>query len=177
MNKAQDTIVKMFEKGYRVTPDGRFINHFGKELKVKIRSNHYYPQSQVVIDGERRNFHHHRIAAYCKYGAKMFEKGIVVRHLDGNPLNFSFENLALGTYSDNELDKPVEQRSAVGKLANSYRKDVRRVTMRKLTEEQVKEIMKRLDNGEKGAHIAHEYGVVKDVIYQIRRGETYQDYV
>ena len=50
----------------------------------------------------------------------MFAKGILVRHLDGNSLNNKASNLALGTNSDNMLDKSKEDRVAHAKHAASF---------------------------------------------------------
>lgn len=122
------------------------------------------------------NFHHHRLAAYCKYGEELFNENVdVVRHLDGNPINNSWDNIVIGTYSENELDKSPEIRSEVGRAANSHRKEVRRLTMRKLTNDCVRDIRKRLEEGILGTILADEYGVHKETIYQIKRRDTYKD--
>jgi len=61
----------------------------------------------------------HKVIAYSLWGRSAFEEGIEVRHLDGNSHNNSIENLALGTSSENQLDKPQSIRS---KAAQSARK-------------------------------------------------------
>jgi len=42
----------------------------------------------------------------------MFENGIVVRHLNGNPLDNTFINIEIGTESENRMDIPIEKRRA-----------------------------------------------------------------
>lgn len=129
----------------------------------------------VVVNGERVNLHIHRLAAYFFYGGDTFEEGICVRHLNGDVLNVSAGNIALGSYSENERDKPPELRSRNARKANRSRKDTRRMTMRKFSCEDIIDIKTRLMRGETGASIARSYDVVKDTIYQIKHGETYSD--
>ncbi len=52
----------------------------------------------------------HRIQAYLKFGNKLFEKGIVVRHLNNDKLDNSYSNISIGTNLDNYHDKPDEQK-------------------------------------------------------------------
>jgi hypothetical protein len=62
----------------------------------------------------------HRLVAYQKYGEEMFKEGIVVRHLDGNPLNNSEINIAIGTEKDNMNDIDVGTRRRRAIIASSY---------------------------------------------------------
>lgn len=62
----------------------------------------------------------HRFVAYFKYGKEIFKKDVIVRHLDGNPLNNSYPNIALGSQKDNMQDRPKEQRVAHAKHAASF---------------------------------------------------------
>ena len=172
---SHDVIRRAYEKGYHVTEDGTLISSVGNKLPLKIRSNHTYPQIVVNIDGKRYNIAVHRLAAYCYYGEQLFEEGIVVRHLSDDLLDVSKNNLALGTYSDNERDKPAYVRSTVGKIANSARKETRRLTMRKFDDDQVRQIKIRLRDGDRVPDIARDYGVDNSVIRQIRIGHSYKD--
>jgi hypothetical protein len=175
LNDSQRTIVYLYEKGYRVDQNGVFRNPKGNELPIKLKSNHKYPQTQVIMEGKKRNFHIHRLAAYCFYGDLMFKEGIHVRHLNANPLDLSKDNIVLGTPSENERDKPKELRIKNAKYAVSCRKDTRRLSLRKLTNDQIIEIKKRLSRNEKGVDIARDYSVSKETIYKIRRGKSYTD--
>ena len=40
----------------------------------------------------------------------IYKKGIVVRHLNGNKIDNSHNNISIGTQSQNMLDRPVEER-------------------------------------------------------------------
>lgn len=58
--------------------------------------------------------------AYQKYGDRIYNPRMVVRHLDGNPLNNSWENIAIGTQSENNMDKPPELRRRMAVHASSF---------------------------------------------------------
>lgn len=96
----------------------------------------------------------HRLVAAAFLGP--CPEGQEVRHLDGNPLNNHVENLAYGTRRENILDV-----YEVGKA------------WRKLTAEQVQDIRRRLDAGERGADIARAYGVGDACISAIKHGRSY----
>lgn len=103
-----------FNKGYRIK-DGRIFNPNGKEIKLQIptrKDKGQYARFSVKHEGKSRRVMVHRLVAFQKFGAKMFNDGIVVRHLDGNSLNNSDDNIAIGTHSDNSMDRPKEQRQS-----------------------------------------------------------------
>jgi len=113
MSKANDMIIAMSEKGYSVSRDGKTVTSFtGKVLKLNVRSSGtgYYIFGIGNYDNQRANILVHRLQAYQKFGKKMFKKGIQVRHLDGNSMNNSWENIAIGTQSENFMDRPRDER-------------------------------------------------------------------
>ena len=65
----------------------------------------------------------HKLQAYQKFRDKIFEEGIVVRHLDGNPLNNSWDNIEIGNQSDNMLDIPKEIRIKSATVASRKMQD------------------------------------------------------
>jgi hypothetical protein len=67
-----------------------------------------------------KNIPVHRLQAYQKFGDTIFDKNVVVRHLDGNPQNNSYENIGIGTQSENMYDIPKEKRIAHAKHASSF---------------------------------------------------------
>lgn len=77
--------------------------------KNKVRSRHMLNGYYVVyirdLSGFNRRVFIHRLVAFYKYGSKIFESGIVVRHLNGNPLDNSISNIAIGTAKDNSNDR------------------------------------------------------------------------
>lgn len=40
----------------------------------------------------------HRLQAYQKFGDKIYEDGIVVRYLNGDRYDNSYDNIGIGTY-------------------------------------------------------------------------------
>ena len=86
-------------------------NGFIRKLRLSTSNSRikYYVFS-VRCDGKSYPVAVHRLQAFQKFGTRMFESGMVVRHLDGNPLNNSVENIEIGTNSDNMMDIPKEVR-------------------------------------------------------------------
>ena len=113
------------EKGYYITDDGTAYS-VNKKLKLMIKSKHdkcQYYYFNIKIDGNKNTkIEVHRLQAYQKFGDKMFEDGIVVRHLDGNSLNNSYSNIEIGTYKDNSLDIPKDKRMELAVYASNFMK-------------------------------------------------------
>lgn len=101
-----------YEKGYRVTFDGDMINPEGK--KVGYYNSNGYLMHKIRFgpnkEGKHKKFLVSRLQAYQKYGEDIYKKGIVVRHLNGNKIDNSHNNISIGTQSQNMLDRPVEER-------------------------------------------------------------------
>lgn len=124
-----------YEKGYRVSKDGQPLSPDGKPLRGTLsgRKNMRYLAIAIKYtdsDGCKKkvNCKVHRIQAFQKYGLAIYEKGIVVRHFDGNQFNNSYENISIGTVSDNIMDMPAEQRMEKARQASKrsplrYHKD------------------------------------------------------
>lgn len=105
MNRNQQAIILAYERGYRIDYHGYAWNPKGDQINGSENKNGYLRIS--IRDGIGPIFvFFHRLQAYQKYGVKIFEKGIVVRHKNGVPSNNSFENILIGTHQDNHLDKP-----------------------------------------------------------------------
>lgn len=58
--------------------------------------------------------------AYQKFKDKIYEDNIVVRHLNGNSLDNTFNNIGIGSQSENMFDRPREERIKHGRLAASF---------------------------------------------------------
>lgn len=84
------------------------------------------------------------------------KEGEEVRHLNGIANDNRLENLQYGNRAQNILD--------VFHTGKAWRR---------LTAENVKDIRQRLANGEKGRHIAKEYGVWETTISAIKTGRLY----
>lgn len=99
------------ERGYRIDCDGNVYSKRMKLNPMKMCATNYLFFS-VKINGKSEKVMVHRFQAYAKYGDKAFEKGIVVRHLNGDSLDNSLDNIAIGTQSDNMMDIPRDLRIA-----------------------------------------------------------------
>lgn len=100
-------------KGYTVTREGILLNRNGKQVKgrIKDRNNDYYNfDIRIGPAKENKKVHCmiHRLQAYQKFGNKIYENGIVVRHLNGDRYDNSYNNIEIGTIKDNKNDIPKE---------------------------------------------------------------------
>jgi hypothetical protein len=95
--------------GYTINKNGSIFNPKGKLIKTCVSGN-YLKVGLRILSYESYSLKIHKIQAYQKYGDAIFKKGIVVRHKDGNSLNNSWDNILIGTQSDNMMDIPKEQR-------------------------------------------------------------------
>lgn len=109
-----------YKKGYRVDSFGRMFNPKGKEVLGYV-NNKGYRKTTIRIENKFFGLYFHRLQAFQKYGCSLFKDGIVVRHLDGNPLNNKYDNILIGTHQDNMLDIPSEIRMKKSLIATSKR--------------------------------------------------------
>lgn len=87
---------KYYSKGYRIDKEGTVTSNKGKKLKLTLDYSGY------LRIGKR--FRIHRLQAYTKFGDKIYEKGQVVRHLNNNKLDNSWNNISIGTQKENLND-------------------------------------------------------------------------
>jgi hypothetical protein len=176
-------IANALATGYKYLPnEGQIIGLKGQPLSIKQRGKQMYPTVSIVTPNMPRRFYvvpAHKIAAYALWGEKAFKKGVHTRHLNG-VLDISSSSLALGTASENELDKSIETRSRV----SSYSRSCQPLTPynSKLTEREVKMIREICDNNRNingrvkrgvGKELASRFGVSKCAISQIAARITY----
>ncbi|OZB98152.1 HNH endonuclease [Paenibacillus sp. XY044] len=175
LTDSQKRIVEAYNRGYRVTPEGVFLNRHGVALSIELKSKQRYPSRQISINGKKKNYYIHRLAAYCFYGDEVFKEYIQVRHLNGNVLDISKSNLALGTCSENHHDKSPEVRKCSATKASHSRKNVTMRTLRKLTDEQALNVKMLLHQGVDCVTISKMYKVSDETIRQIKNGLTYKE--
>lgn len=117
-------------KGYTVTKEGILLNRNGVQVKgrVKDRKRDYYNfDIRIGPRNENKKIHCmiHRLQAYQKFGDKIYEKGIVVRHLNGDRYDNSYDNIGIGTIIDNKNDIPKELISInCGQIKRKYSKEI-----------------------------------------------------
>ncbi len=166
-------------KGYLITPEGRVYNPSGKEMTLSGRSNQTstYLYFKVCIgmrtDGRGKKRSHmypvavHRYQAFKKYGDIIFMKGVHSRHLDGNSLNNTWGNIAVGTASENQMDIAKDVRKKRAKYAASF--------LRALTDDQVRDVRARYQAGVRIVDLAREHGVKKSTMHGIVHRNQYKD--
>lgn len=173
----QNRIVEAVQRGYYVTEDGKLFGPKG-QLRCRRYGKQTYPTFSTNWGGRVYGIPAHKLAAYCFYGKDAFEPGVVVRHLNADVLDISRENITLGSYSDNERDKPaqVRRRSAIaGRRSQGYR-----AVNRKLTEDQADEVREFYNNlgGRKAPQgavkeLGEKLGVSRTVLNKIKKGAYY----
>lgn len=117
-SKRSIALLLAFEKGYRITNEGKILNPEGKELKGNI--NKGYLRFSIRLGDDRINVSVHRLLAYQKFGERIFEEGQLIRHLNSNSLDNSWDNIGIGTHKDNMNDKPKEVRLKSAIYASSF---------------------------------------------------------
>ena len=159
MNKLQLAVLYAYSRGYKVSSNGTKVTGIRtSSLKLNIgRAGYYYFCVHPIIDNKRDKVlvKVHRLQAYQKYGEEIFKKGIQVRHLNNNKLDNSWNNIAIGTPSENMKDSPY-----VGERIRKH--SLRAGLMRSpLSEQDVLEIRKRVREGKYGTYqkLAEEYGL------------------
>jgi hypothetical protein len=150
-------------KGYRVDEEGNVYGLSGQKLIGWITRTGYHC---FRIGKNIANLKTHRLAAYQWFGDAMFEVGIEVRHLDGNPLNNVKTNLALGTASQNAMDKLPETRLRAARIAARV--------VRKLTDAEAIQLRNDRNNGMSYDELKEKYGISsKSTISYIVNNKTY----
>ena len=109
-----------YKKGYRVTENGLFLNPKGKVIGTLNRKN--YTVTCLRINKKLKHLKAHRLQAFQKYSFNLYNEGIEVRHKNGDPLNNSWNNILIGTSSENKLDIPKQVRIKRAQHAASFKK-------------------------------------------------------
>lgn len=116
INNTREIIEYLYQAGYRGLEDGTISSPYKSDPIIGSKGRDGY----LKLVGPRPRRHKlqwHRFIAYCKFGDDIFTRGVVVRHLNGDKLDNSFNNLALGSHKDNALDKPEDQRVFYASMA------------------------------------------------------------
>jgi hypothetical protein len=132
----------------QVGDDGSVIGPRGRPLKW-ILDRAGYPKINTYDAGRWKQHPVHRLVCETHHGDR--PEGMVVRHLDGDPLNCSAINLRWGTPEENEADKIAHGTALRG---SSHHRA-------KLSEEQVHLIRDAAGRGVSNARIAEVFGVSK----------------
>lgn len=110
-------IAAALRSGHRVDVDrGLIYGIRGRPMVVNLKGRASYPRVTLQTRGMPKAFYVvelHKVIAYARWGPAAFAPGVQVRHLNGDVLDCSWGNLALGTAHENQMDKPPEVRSRV----------------------------------------------------------------
>lgn len=106
----QNAIKEAKEKGYKFSLKGDIITPKGKIRKLFLNSNGYYSFGFKTKENKVIGIEVHRFIGYMKYGDILFDKNFIIRHLNNNSKDNSFDNLGRGTHSENRYDMPEKER-------------------------------------------------------------------
>lgn len=149
---------------YEVSSDGQVRRSIGgqgaragKVLTWHTSTSTGYPDVRMAKDGKAVAIPVHRLVAWAFLGPR--PEGMQIRHLDGNKMNNSVENLVYGSAKENGQDKVAHGTSSKGE------KNIKA----KLTESQAKYIFSAKGIMEAN-EIASIFNITTSTIYRIWKG-------
>lgn len=149
LSKLNQEILKAIKKGYTIDELGNVYNPKGKKRKLCLNNNatrYYY------FNLTSRPILVHRFVGYFKYGIKIFERGLQVRHLNGNSIANNWDNIGIGTLSDNRMDVSEEIRLSTAIYASQH--------VRRFSDEEVENIRKdKYENGMSYNELRKKYNI------------------
>lgn len=159
-----------YDKGYRATKSGDILGTSGKTRKLVVYGNKNYPYLgfTLAIPSTKRKVwvFAHQLQAYQKFGDEYLLSDLVVRHLNSDSLDNSYENIDIGTQKENMLDVSVDVRLKRSHYAAK--------TQRKVSPEQVVEIRNKKANGHTLRMLMGEYGLAKSTLSYIVNNKTFR---
>lgn len=147
-----------YEYGYRSDRLGNIIAPGGTIKKLRKESGPrrgYYTFSIGLRAADRksraRNVRVHKFVAFEKFGEKSFEAGVHVRHLNGNPLDNSWDNIEIGTAHENIMDRDPNKRLEHSRKASS--------ALRRMPDKDVLKVLLRRAQGASYSDLTKEFGL------------------
>lgn len=162
----EEKILFAIKKGYKIDKDG--VCYKNDSIIKGCMGNRPYKAINIRLKGTRKQIRIsvHRLQAYLKFGSKIFEDNVVVRHLDNNSLNNSWDNIAIGTRSMNMLDVPQDIRKGRALKSSKLR--------RKLNTKQYKSIFLDRNSGMKLRELSKKYKISMSTASYILNYKTYK---
>lgn len=137
-----------------------------KRGKKKVLSNNVsssgYAQVNLYVSGMCTHFSVHQLVALVFIG--VCPEGYTVNHKDGNKLNNHWTNLEYVSYSSNTLH--ALNNGICFNRGETHYNSV-------LTEKSVRDIRRRVANGESWMSVANSYGVCKSTVGCVVRGKSW----
>ncbi len=145
-------VIVAYEKGYRVNNQGDVISPFsGLRRKLTHTSKFKYYRFNIGNLGKKYSVFVHKLVAYQKYGDELFGDGVVVRHKNNNSLDNSYDNILIGTQTDNMQDRDPKERLYHSIKASTH--------LRKFSDETIQEIKDRRGNGATYKELMEGFGI------------------
>ena len=119
LSKKNKLVLETFQEGYDISKEGWLLRKDGsikKEFRVG-KNGYLFVSLRLPLD-KRGQVSIHKLQAYKKFGELMFEPNTVVRHLNGIKTDNSWDNILIGTASENQLDIPEEVRVKSATIAS-----------------------------------------------------------
>lgn len=120
MSKFKNYLLIAVKRGYKINKNGIVKNPEDQYVEGSISTDGYKKFGIRIKKTNSATIFFHRLQGYQKFGQKIFEDNIEVRHLDGDKLNNEWDNIRIGTHSDNLMDMDEEIRIEKAKHASSF---------------------------------------------------------
>lgn len=169
ISKEWQKVLVAYEAGFRITKEGEILSHTGNLISGYVKDfapGYFLRYFSVRFENKPTCAAVHKLQAYQKFGADVLEEGIVVRHRDGNSLNNSFNNILIGTMSDNMMDRCEVDRVSYALIAAK--------SNRKLSEQQVRSLREDRELGFTYKQLMNKYNIAKSTISYIVNNKTYK---
>jgi len=153
--------IKLDGTVYTDRPTVHYNNSGMRELSQFNRKG--YLAVKVIINGKRVGYNIHKLLAITFELPKLPEH-TEIRHLDGNPLNNSLDNLAWGAHEENVQDRAKHGRDRKGEQINTAVLDA----------EKVAKIKAMWAEGYDTLDIAVEFNVSESSIRNVVEGRTWK---
>jgi hypothetical protein len=170
LSRQKRAVIESYNRGYRVTEEGDVISPTQVKRKLAVNCSSSRLMFTLKLKCKSVLVPVHQLVALQKYGKEAFLTAECVRHLNGNHLDNSLANIAIGTHSDNMMDVPKETRLRSGRIANKAA--VKK--LRKLTDEQVKELRQLRDNGWNYKELCNKFKLAKSTVSFVVNNKTYK---
>jgi hypothetical protein len=169
MSRVNEVIRNLKERGFTFNESGNIVKPDGNVMPSRVTGTDqrgYYHAVKVKDNGVSRPIPVHRFISYMKYGDTALRNKVQTRHLNGVSTDNTPSNIAIGSASDNAMDRNPDIRKTHSDIASSY--------IKKLSAEAVKDIR---ESEKPLSELARKYRVAKSTISYARNGRTYNDSV
>lgn len=165
--KKNNFIILAYNKGYRVSKSGDLVNPNGNIIKGCVVTQNGYSYKRFTLRNGKdcATISVHRLQAFQKFGEKIFEPGIVVRHLNNNSLDNSWDNIDIGTVQDNHNDNDKDVIRFIMKEVGLYNRKY-----------EYEDVIKMRESGMSYQDIADLFSTSKSQIYYICNRKVYSNH-